>query len=633
MIKNVDRIVEKPIIVLALDDSESVLVGEDSVFYKTDFLSDIGNLSEHLQENYDVNVYRFSDAVEEGIDQVSYSGLSTDYTTLFDNIYTKYSNRNLGAIVLMSDGIYNKGMNPIYSFKKLEVPVYTVALGDTAQKRDVLINEVLHNRLAYLGNEFPIEISVEAKEAAGENLQVQLRRKGELVFSQELIVENEYLLKTIPVTLPAEETGLQKYTVVVSSIENEVTRVNNRKDIFIDILDSRQKVLLLAAAPHPDIAALKKSIESNDNYEVESFLIKDFDKSIQEFNLAIFHQLPNNISSSESIVKEALDNDVPSLFVFGTATDFNKFNKLSTGFELQSYKGSNTEIHASYSEEFSLFKLREETKEIFKKMPPLHKPFGELVHSPGISKLLDQRVGLIETENPLVAFNKIGANKIALIGGEGIWRWKLFNYLENGTHKEFDEFTQKMVQYLASKDDKRRFRVHGESDYSENDRILFDAEYYNESFEPINEDDISMEIEDDEGNEFNFAFSKYKEAYRLEIASLPVGNYSYSAKINSSDGLSTERGEFSVSPNQLELINTKADHALLYSLAVQNGGKMIMPNELSSLGDTIVQSDEIQSTSYETKSLADLINNRWFLWVLLILLAAEWLLRKRMGTY
>ncbi len=234
MIKNVDRIVEKPIIVLALDDSESVLVGEDSVFYKTDFLSDIGNLSEHLQENYDVNVYRFSDAVEEGIDQVSYSGLSTDYTTLFDNIYTKYSNRNLGAIVLMSDGIYNKGMNPIYSFKKLEVPVYTVALGDTAQKRDVLINEVLHNRLAYLGNEFPIEISVEAKEAAGENLQVQLRRKGELVFSQELIVENEYLLKTIPVTLPAEETGLQKYTVVVSSIENEVTRVNNRKDIFID---------------------------------------------------------------------------------------------------------------------------------------------------------------------------------------------------------------------------------------------------------------------------------------------------------------------------------------------------------------------------------------------------------------
>jgi hypothetical protein len=60
----------------------------------------------------------------------------------------------MGGVVLMSDGIYNAGISPLYS--TFNFPVYTLGIGDTLQHVDVAIKNVSYNKIAYEGNKFPV---------------------------------------------------------------------------------------------------------------------------------------------------------------------------------------------------------------------------------------------------------------------------------------------------------------------------------------------------------------------------------------------------------------------------------------------------------------------------------------------
>jgi hypothetical protein len=98
-------------------------------------------------------------------------------------------------------------------------------------------------------------------------------------------------------------------------------------------------------------------------------------------------------------------------------------------------------------------------------------------------------------------------------------------------------------------------------------------------------------------------------------------------------GTQTEKGEFSVSALQAEVVNTIADHRLLNQFATENNGEMVYPQNMNALVEKIKAKKEIVSISYENKQLKDLINYKWILALLLLLLSLEWLLRKRSGTY
>ncbi len=632
-IKSIDREVEKPVIVIAQDDSQSLVIGRDSTFYKGKYREDLQALVTQLQENYEVSTYRFGSSVHDGIDSLRFDEKLTDFSGLLDELYTRYSGRNLGAIVIASDGLYNKGSNPVYAYQKLNVPVYTVALGDTTIHRDILIADVAANRLAYLGNKFPMEITVEGRKANGETAVLSVTRKGKTLYSETISFSEERFFKTVSLSLDATETGLQKYSVQLTGINNEVTLANNHEDIFIDVLDSRQKVLILAYAPHPDLNAIREAITSNETYKVDVKMVKDFSGNISSYSLVIFHQLPAPGSNGASFITNALEQKIPSIFVWGNSTDFNAFNQLNLGYALNNYRNNSTDVSGYFADEFSLFTLEENVRGMFKTMPPLTLPFGDFSFSPGLTSMVYQQVGQIKTKKPLISFNKVNDTKIGLICGEGIWRWRMTAYQQFESHASFNEFITKIVQYSAAKEDKSLFRVSGKNDFQENEVITFDAELYNQSYEPINNREVTMRIFTDDSKEFSYVFSPNGNRYRLNAGQLPVGNYRYEASVHGEKEILKERGEFSVSPLQMELVNTIADHRLMYQLAMDNNGEMVYPQSMNTLAELIRNKKEIVPISYEHKQLNELINYKWLLALLLILLTGEWLLRKRAGTY
>ena len=633
LIKTIERTVEKPIIVIAQDNSQSLVVGSDSSYYNNEYKNQLAEFTASFGEDYDVRTFTFGEQVREGIDSLNFDEQLTDYSNFLEEIYTRFSGRNLGAVVIASDGLYNKGSNPVHSYKKLNVPVYTIALGDTTIHKDALIANVAANRLAYLGNKFPMEIIVEGRKAAGETVTLTVSRKGNTLYSQTIPFTEERSFQKVALTLDAGEVGLQRYTVSITRLQDEITYANNGKDIFIDVLDSRQKVLVLAYAPHPDLQAIRSAISENESYQVDVQLAKEFNGSLQDYSMVIWHQLPGMGGIGSSLMTTAIEKKIPGLFVWGAATDFNAFNALSLGVSLGNYRSNTTDIQGSMQDAFTTFNWETSFPSLIRMLPPLQVPFGDLSFSPGIQTAIVQQVGTIKTTKPLIAFNEIRESKFGFILGEGLWRWRSTCFQQSESHDSFNELITKSVQYLAAKDDKSLFRVNAKNDFTENEDIVFDAELYNASYEAVSGREISMKIKNDEGKEFNYLFSANGDLYRLNAGRLPVGNYSYEARASSEGNVLSERGEFSVSPLQLEIINTIADHRLLNQFARENNGMMVRAGDMKTLTDEIRAKKEIVSVSYENKQLDELINVRWLCALILILLSTEWLLRKRAGTY
>ena len=629
LLKTISREVEKPVIVIAQDNSESLVAAKDSAFYKGEYKQSIQKLIDQLSEKYEVRFYSFADRIKEipSADSLSFNEKQTDISVLFDEIETRYTNRNTGAIILASDGLYNKGSNPVYSADRIKTPVYTIALGDTTVKKDIILQKVEHNRLAYLGNKFPMEIVVNARQLKGKTTTLTVSKADATLFTQTLNFNSDAFFTTVPVYLEAKETGLQHYKVKLTALNEEVNTSNNTRDIFIEVLDSRQKVAIIADAPHPDVAAIKESLENNQNYEVESYTIDNFDKPVKKYNLVILHQLPGTRNPAGKLLNDIQAADVPVWAISGAGSILK--NNLSS----VSASQKTNECEAILDQNFSLFTISDELRKSIKDFPALVSPYGNYSAENTANVLFYQRIGIVDTKTPLMYFSSFGESKTALFLGEGIWKWRLQDFALHSNHNLFDELVSKTVQYLSVKADKSFFKVLGKNNFLENETIELEAEVYNESYELINEPEVNITIINSDNKKFPYTFSKTAGAYRLNAGIMPVGEYKYEARVKIGEKINTQRGEFSVSPLKVELTNTIADHQLLYSLSKKHDGQMLYPAQLDNLAEMLNNRTDIKSVSYTQNKLADLVNLKWIFFLLLSLLSLEWFLRKRNGAY
>lgn len=633
LLKTIFRKLEKPVIVIAQDNSESLVMGQDSTYYKIQYKENLNKFIDGINDKFDVQTYSFGEKVSSGMN-FSFNEKQTDLSSLFDEIETRYSNRNLGAVILASDGLYNKGFNPVYSSGKIKAPVYTIALGDTGIKKDIVLTKVAHNRLAYLGNKFPLEIIFDIRQFKGKSTTLTVSKGKEILFTQKIDISKDNFKSSIPVQIEAKQTGLQHYRVSLSALEDETNLLNNHQEVFIDVLDDRQKVLILAASPHPDLAALKETIEHNQNYEVESYLIDKFDKPFEKYNLIVLHQLPSSLNTASSaILNEISNSNIPLLYILGAQSSLTSFNNLQTGLNISSGLNKFNESEPVLGSSFPLFTLSDETRDFIKQLPVISCPFGNYKVSNSANVLLSQKIGTVETQTPLFIFNQNADRKTGTFAGEGIWKWKLKDFQEHNNHDVFNELISKTVQYLSLKLDKSFFRIINSNNFHENEPLEFDAEVYNESYELLNEPEVSLNIINADNKKFPFTFSKTSTAYHLNAGMFPVGEYKYEAKVKVGEKLYSQKGEFSVSALQVESFNTVADHQLLYSLAKKHEGEMVYPGEFPKLLELINKRQDLKTVSYVEKKLTDLINLKWIFFVLLCLLSFEWLLRKRSGGY
>lgn len=627
------REVQKPKVILLRDNSNSILGSGKKEFYTQTFPSEWKKLGESLGEKFDVSTYSLGSQLIKD-EKVDYSEKTTDLSSALLEVKNLYANQNLGAIILATDGIYNQGSSPLYEAKELGIPIYTVGLGDTLIRKDILINAVSHNKYAYLGNNFPVEATIEAKLCQGGKSIVKIIDEAGLIRgTQEIQVTSNRFQQQVSFLLKAEKSGIQHYTIQVETIGGEITKANNTADVYIEVLDGRQKVLILYANPHPDIAAIKNSIESNQNYEVESSLADNFKKNLLSYNLVILHAIPSVAGNGQTLLQELIKSEVPCLFIIGSNSSIANYNQLENGVNIQSRSNTTNETQAIFNRNFTLFTLSPALVSQVEKFPPLLSPFGDFKVSPGSQSLLNQRIGSINTENPLILFGQNGNRKTGTILGENCWKWRLADFNQNNTSKNFDELFSKIVQYLAVKQDKSQFRIITKNKYQENEPVLFEGEIYNDSYELINTAEVNVVVSNSKGKKYQFTLGKTDNAYRLDAGVFPPGNYVYEASAKFGEKTLKANGKFVVSEIKLELINNTADHQLLRTLSASTKGQFYTLKNYQEIAEKLLNTEQLKPVIYNYTTFDEAIHLKWIFGLILFLLTLEWFIRKWGGAY
>ena len=619
LVNSLQKQKEKPILIIVQDASSSV---KDYNIYE-----DLSLLAEQTEKDFDVFPFHFDETIKEGLTN-EMSGLQTNYANLFDELESRFLNRNVAAVVMATDGLYNIGENPIYKANATNVPIYTIALGDTIQQQDLLIKDVQYNEIAFLGNDFPIAVLLEGHHCNNKVVELKLYDGKSLLHKQKIIINKDKFHLKIPLKVYAKQTGLQKYTLQLSYIQSEKNKANNKYEIFVDILDSKYNILLLSDNSHPDIAAFKSMLLKNKHYSIEVEKLESFSKNIEKYNLIALFGIPTN-SYSEKLT-EIINSDVPLLFFVNARTNLTYFNNLYKGLDI---KGKNTmqEVFVSQNENFSLFTISSELSKFFLQSPPLYAYFGNYKLSSVAEVLLNQKIGKITTEKPILFFENSTNKKVGVFTGEGFWKWKLLEYSKQKNSIAFDELFSKIAQYLLLQDDKSHFRLRYEHKINANVPIIFEAEFYNDSYEPITKNEISLIMKDADGKEYPFNFSKLNKSYHLNVGTFPIGDYSFISKVEGTT--QSKKGTFSIVPFQAEMLETRANHQLLYNLAFQSGGKLFYANQMQQLLSEITNSDRNKTIIHTKKKVQEVINIQWILFTLLLLICSEWFIRKYNGLY
>ncbi len=617
---------EQPVIVLAVDNSASVPAAYDSL----DFLAlkkNLANISDEISAaGYELRIRNLQDYQSE-VENIDFDQNATNLQSLLQGIASDYEQQNLVGVVLASDGIHNYGLSP--QFTQLNFPVITIGLGDTIPARDLSIKSLNYNKVVYEGNRFPLIAEIYNNGFLNETVRVQVIKKGKIIGEKSIDLKGDEQINSVEFILDAELKGIETYQVQIVPKEGENSLLNNKKQAFLEVVDSKQRILIAAKAPHPDIKALKNVIDKNEGTETVTY-IPGFNSDIPEgpFDLIILHELPD-LTGLPSWLSAWLKN-TNSFYITGSGI-LSAINEQNPVINYNNF-GQSDNAGPNFNTNFNLFEMDASLLRRMAEYPPISVPYGQFNFKTQADILLYQRVGSVQTNRPLLSIYNGDDIKSAVFSGAGFWKWPLQEYAFSNDQKLFETLVGKLIQYLATKEDKRKFRVATqENQYFDSEAVTFQTDIYNELFEKIYDVNVDLKVLDGEGNqqEYNYVNSA---ANDFKVTGLTPGIYSYTASAEVNGKRESSQGTFSVEKLDLEDINLTANHQLLKNIANNSGGKFLLPTEMKEAVDYF-KTLNAKSITRSDEKLQSIINNPWLLLLLLILVSSEWFIRKYNGSY
>ena len=589
-------------------------------------------LIQELGKSYKIVNYTFGEKTRIAT-YLDFSEKSSDYSELISTISNNHFNENIGAFIIAGDGIYNQGKNPVNVINYSEFPVFTIGYGDTTEITDAVIENIRVNRTSFTGNRFPVEIDTRFAKLNGIPLKLSVHEGETEVASAMIIPSGNDYFNTQQFILDSKSKGLKQYRVTIQAAENERNKKNNAAVFVINVLDSKQKIMFLSDGPHPDIGAIKNTLDLQMSYDVSVITEEPYPINLQGINLLVINQLPSQNKSFSTLLEISEKNRIPILFIVGGKTYLSQFSLLSKAARIIPQAGSFEEAQAYLNNSFASFSVSEDLRKILPKFPPLQVPFGDYTADPELTPVFYQRIKNIDTNKPLISAGMINGRKTGVIFGEGLWRWRLFDYYMNQSHSNFNELINQLVQYLALRENEENFIIDFKPVYSEIDNIVMNAEIYNDNYERVKKNEVNIIIKSSNGEEIKSVFDIQGEGYRLDAGHLPVGNYRFEAVTKIGDKAYAKTGDFTVIAVNHENIVTRADHKILYRIATQSGGRFFLPKDKDELIKLLKNKDLFKSTSYFQELVHALLNLKWLFFIILILISVEWFLRKFWGLY
>ena len=572
-----------------------------------------------ISEKYDVQLFSFAEEFQ-SLEKLDFKGNQSHLDGVAKNLKQLYRNTNY-PVVLFTDGNQTMGNDYVFSFQE-NTSVFPVVLGDTTSVLDLKINQINVNKYAFLKNKFPVEVFLQynGNETITSNFSIQ--SGNQTVHKQTVTFSKDKKAQSVTILLNADKVGIAKYKAVISSNIKEKNTVNNTKNFAVEIIDQRSEIALVSAINHPDLGALKRSIETNQQRKV-SIIKPNEIKSLQDFNVLILYQ---PTAAFKSIFDQNKVAQINTFVITGTATDFNFLNQVQDDLNFK-MSTSKEDYLATFESNFNLFA---QSNIGFENFPPLEHSFGVITAKNNVNTLLSARVRNVPVQNPILTFTENGSKREAYLLGENIWKWRLENHLNKKSFEDFDLFADKIIQFLVSNASKKNLNVTYESFYNSGESIEITAEYFNKNYEFDEKAQLTIQVTNSKTKATKkYDLLKASNSYKVNLDGLEAGNYTF--KVTEKQSNTNFSASFEVLDFEIEKQFVNPDKNRLEQLATNTSGKAYYPNQIENLIQSLIANEKYIPTQKESINKLPLIDWIWLLILAITALSFEWFIRKYNG--
>ncbi|MET6990534.1 VWA domain-containing protein [Sediminicola arcticus] len=611
--------IEKSNLVVLVDNSTSIKKANTNTNVDSLLRKITGNKS--VLDLFNLQTFSFGNGIET-LDSLNFTKKSTNISDALKSLNTLFDASNT-AVIMISDGNQTVGEDYEFYGSPKKVTVYPLVVGDTATYDDIRISQVNVNTYAFLKNKFPLETYVAYEGEGSVNTVVRIMIEGKVVATETMTFSKTNNSRRLSTLLEAKTVGVKEIKITVSPLENEKNVSNNVREVALEVIDEKTNVAIISDMLHPDIGALKKAIESNEQRSVDILNPNTNVDKLEDIDLFILYQ---PVPSFKPIYDFIEVKRAQVFTITGTKTDWRFLNSVQNSFEKNSYNQVE-EIFPILNSNFTIFNNAEFSVSNF---PPLESDLGEILIIKPNETLINQRIKGVDVRQPLLTVLTNDSRKEAVLFGENIWKWRMQSFRNDNGFNNFDELIAKLVLYLATNKSKERLTVDYNVIFSGAGEAKIKASFFDKTYIFDTNASLSITIKRLSDNFIQeIPFLLKNGYYEVDLENFISDSYEF--KVNVKDETISKTGGFKILDFDIEKQFLSSNYKKMGRLAQNTGGSLFYPIEVDSLLSRLITDKRYLPTQVSSQNVVSLIDFRILLAIIVAILTAEWFLRKFKG--
>lgn len=634
----------KPKIALFIDNSKSMGYEDDdhdrwSILKKT-----TKTLLEILPQNTDLIQFTFNNALDTlSKSEIPLSDRSTDFKPLIKLL----KKENFDKAIIISDGNHTESGYPIEHEWPYNSKIYTVGIGLTSSGTDIAISDVTYQPVIYADQENSIAVQIRT-ESLNYNPNVQLKYylNDKLIQKKNINLHPGSFNTNVNLSNISANVGLNKIRLEVDAIEEETNILNNKYTFVQNVMNSRIKISIFSGAPSYESKFLSFLLNKNENFEIYNFVEKKNGQFYEQINLndldqsdvLIFCGFPGHnttVNTQNRILNYLRQNQPSLLFYLNEHTNQKKLLELRTWLPYQQLPGKiksreiliNNPLTISVNPILFIFEQKNTNQEFWSKVPPITVQYSGGLIRDGVKSLLEGSDS--QNQFPIILLNDQTNYRSAVLNGEGFWKWHFLLQNNQGISNGYQKFLLNILLWVNDRTKLKPVILNSEKNVVYLGEIVkIIGNIYDASFKPIRDGELIVQSKWNQ-QEFNIDVDNDSTGnYLIKFVPPGEGKYTISAKgFKEGIELGSDFVELEVIPIEKEFIHIDQNVEFLKKIAAMGNGFYVDASDVDSLASALVEPDKTR--------LKDRIIDVWYHPVLLILIilliTAEWIIRKRLG--
>jgi uncharacterized membrane protein len=244
-------------------------------------------------EGHEVDLLSFGESVTPATPASLREPPAADATRIGEalgDVRARYAGRDLGAVVLISDGVDTGriGEGPIdattrTTIEALGAPIHTIGVGEKSL-RDLSVAAVLADEFAFVRTPVSIEAVIRQTGLPDRQVEVTLERDGRPVASRGVTLRGDRSEEKIAFDWLPDHPGNFVFRISTPVLAGEALASNNEQSFTLKVIRDRVRVLHLSGRPSWDERFLRSMLRRDPNVDLVSFFILRTETDEQPWN-------------------------------------------------------------------------------------------------------------------------------------------------------------------------------------------------------------------------------------------------------------------------------------------------------------------------------------------------------------